>query len=54
MKYSKLFLTIISVVLIFSCTKQRTTSGEFILMAQLNHIKYDLILWEAWPEGQHI
>ena len=36
MKYSKLFLTIISVVLIFSCTKQRTTSGEFILMATGN------------------
>ena len=36
MKYSKLFLTIISVVLIFSCTKQRTTNGEFILMATGN------------------
>ncbi len=36
MKYSKLFLTIISGVLIFSCTKPRTTAGEFIFVATGN------------------
>jgi hypothetical protein len=32
MKYSKLFLTIISGALFFSCTKPRTTVGEFIVV----------------------
>ena len=36
MKYSKLFLTIISGVLIFSCTKPGTTAGEFIFVATGN------------------
>ena len=36
MKYSKLFLTIIVVALIFSCTKKRTTTGEFIIVATGN------------------
>ena len=36
MKYSKLFLTIIVVALIFSCTKERTTAGEFIFVATGN------------------
>ena len=36
MKYSKLFLTIIVVALIFSCTKERTTAGEFVFVATGN------------------
>ena len=36
MKYSKLYFTILFLVLIFSCTKQPTTTGEFILMATGN------------------
>ena len=36
MKYSKLFLTIISGVLFFSCTKPHTTAGEFIIVTTGN------------------
>ena len=36
MKYSKLFLTIISGVLFFSCTKPRTITGEFIVVTTGN------------------
>ena len=36
MKYSKLFLTIISGALFFSCTKPRTITGEFIVVTTGN------------------
>ena len=36
MKYSKLFLTIISAAIFFSCTKPRTTAGEFIIVTTGN------------------
>ena len=35
-KYSKLFLTIISAAIFFSCTKPRTTAGEFIIVTTGN------------------